>query len=105
MSDTPRRPIVVLLTSNWISMLGVALATTAGFSWLFALPIQLRGHTNNPYIGIVVFILIPIVLVAGLALIAFRDFPCTAAYRAPRASADGGGTAGRHSEVRDLLRR
>ena len=74
MSDTPRRPTVVLLTSNWISMLGVALATTAGFSWLFALPIQLRGHTNNPYIGIVVFILIPIVLVAGLALIALGIF-------------------------------
>jgi nitrate/TMAO reductase-like tetraheme cytochrome c subunit len=55
-------------------MLGVALATTAGFSWLFALPIQLRGHTNNPYIGIVVFILIPIILVAGLALIALGIF-------------------------------
>jgi hypothetical protein len=51
-------------------MLGVALVTTAGFSWLFALPIQLRGHTNNPYIGIVVFILIPVILVLGLVLIA-----------------------------------
>ena len=50
-------------------MLGVALVTTAGFSWLFTLPTQLRGNANNPYIGIVVFILIPIVLVAGLVLI------------------------------------
>jgi hypothetical protein len=33
-------------------MLGVALATTAGFSWLFVLPVQFRGHTNNLYIGI-----------------------------------------------------
>jgi hypothetical protein len=55
-------------------MLGVALATTAGFSWLFALPIQLRGHTNNPYIGIVVFILIPVILVVGLLLIALGIF-------------------------------
>jgi hypothetical protein len=51
-------------------MLGVALATTAGFSWLFALPIQVRGQTDNPYIGILAFILIPVILVAGLLLIA-----------------------------------
>ena len=55
-------------------MVGVALVTTAGFSWLFALPIQLRGRTSNPYIGIVVFILIPIVLVVGLLLIALGIF-------------------------------
>jgi len=64
----------VLLTSNWISMLGVALATTAGFSWLFALPTQLRGHTNNPYIGIFVFVLIPVLLIIGLGLIALGVF-------------------------------
>ena len=74
MSDNPKRPIVVLLTSNWISMLGVALATTAGFSWLFALPTQLRGHTNNPYIGIFVFVLIPVLLIIGLGLIALGVF-------------------------------
>ena len=32
MSDDPKRPILVLLTSHWISMLGVALVTTEGFS-------------------------------------------------------------------------
>ncbi|HVO99413.1 MAG TPA: NapC/NirT family cytochrome c [Bryobacteraceae bacterium] len=70
MSDDPKRPILALLTSHWVSMLGVALVTTAGFSWLFVLPLQVRGHTDNPYIGIVVFIVIPAVLVFGLALIA-----------------------------------
>ncbi len=70
MNDNPKRPILMLLTSHWVSMLGVALVTTAGFSWLFALPTQLRGHTDNPYIGIVDFIVIPAVLVMGLALIA-----------------------------------
>src|SRR5271165_2525517 len=70
MSEDPKRPIFALLTSHWISMLGVALVTTAGFSWLFVLPIQVRGHTNNPYIGIVVFILIPAILFFGLTLIA-----------------------------------
>ena len=74
MSDDPKRPILVLLTSHWISLMGVAFVTTAGFSWLFVLPIQLRGHTNNPYIGIVVFILIPIIFVFGLVLIALGVF-------------------------------
>jgi nitrate/TMAO reductase-like tetraheme cytochrome c subunit len=74
MSEDPKRPILLLLTSHWIGMLGVATVTTAGFSWLFALPIQLRGHTSSPYIGIVVFILIPIVFIAGLLLIALGIF-------------------------------
>ena len=74
MSEDPKRPILMLLTSHWVSMLGVALVTTAGFSWLFVLPIQVRGHTSNPYIGIVVFLLIPAVLVLGLVLIALGIF-------------------------------
>ena len=69
-NDNPKRPILMLLTSHWVSMLGVALVTTAGFSWLFAAPTELRGHTSNPYIGIVLFIIIPVVFVAGLMLIA-----------------------------------
>ena len=32
-----KRPNLVLLTSHWVSMLGVALVTTVGFSWLFVL--------------------------------------------------------------------
>ena len=65
-----KRPILVLLTSNWISMLGAALVTLAGFSWLFILPLNLRGAgVNNPYIGLLVFIAIPIVFFAGLILI------------------------------------
>jgi nitrate/TMAO reductase-like tetraheme cytochrome c subunit len=65
-----QRPILVLLTSSWISMLGAALVTLAGFSWLFVLPLNLRGAgVNNPYIGLLVFIAIPIVFFAGLVLI------------------------------------
>lgn len=70
MSNDQKHSILALLTSNWISMLGVAVVTTAGFSWLFALPLQLRGHTGNPYIGIVVFIFIPVIFVVGLVLTA-----------------------------------
>jgi len=64
-----KRPILVLLTSSWISMLGAALVTLAGFSWLFVLPLNISGHVANPYIGLLVFIAIPIVFFAGLLLI------------------------------------
>jgi len=65
-----KRPILVLLTSHWISMLGATLVTLAGFSWLFVLPLNLRGAgVNNPYIGLLIFIAIPIVFFAGLILI------------------------------------
>ena len=50
-------------------MLGVALATTAGFSWLFVLPTQMRGQGQNAYIGLLTAVVIPVVLIFGLALI------------------------------------
>lgn len=60
----------MLLSSHWLCLLGAALATTAGFSWLFALPTQIQGRTSNPYIGILVFVAIPTVLIAGLVFMA-----------------------------------
>src|SRR5262249_27569426 len=74
MNDHPKPPIRMLLTSHWLSMLGTALTTTAGFSWLFVLPLQVQGHTSNPYIGILVFVVIPIVFIAGLIAIAIGVF-------------------------------
>ena len=74
MSDPRKRPILALLTSHWVTMLGVALVTSAGFSWLFVLPLQLRGHASNPYIGLLVFIFIPVLFVLGLVLIALGIF-------------------------------
>jgi len=64
-----KRSFIVLLASHWVSMLGVALATTAGFSWLFVLPQHVRGRVDNPYIGILIFLIIPAILFLGLALI------------------------------------
>ena len=69
MSEQAKRPVLVLLSSHWISMAGVALVTLAGFSWLFVLPVNIRGHIGNPYIGLLVFIAIPIVFFLGLVLI------------------------------------
>lgn len=68
-SGNEKRPVLILLTSHWISMAGVALVTLAGISWLFALPQQLGGRVSNPYIGLLLFGAIPAVFFAGLALI------------------------------------
>ena len=69
MPDPQKQPIIVVLTSHWVTMAGVALVTLAGFSWLFALPANMRGNVSNPYIGLLTFIAIPIVFFAGLILI------------------------------------
>jgi len=63
------RPVVSLLTTHWVGMLGVALVTTAGCSWLFVLPAHMRGRVDNPYIGLLAFVGIPIIFFLGLFLI------------------------------------
>jgi NapC/NirT cytochrome c family, N-terminal region len=62
------RPAWFVLTRHWLSLAGVALVTTAGISWLFVLPLNIRGHAN-PYVGIVFFLILPVVFFTGLALI------------------------------------
>ncbi len=68
MSENPDRSVLVVLASHWLSLLGAGLVTTAVFSWLFVLPVHLRGNTSNPYIGLLVFIFIPVIFFIGLAL-------------------------------------
>jgi NapC/NirT cytochrome c family, N-terminal region len=69
MNDASQRPAWFLLTRHWVSLLGLALVATALISWLFVLPQEIRGHVDNPYIGIVVFLVLPVVFFIGLALI------------------------------------
>jgi len=69
MNDMNNRPAWFILTRHWLSLVGAALVTTAVISWLFVLPQQIRGHVDNPYIGIVIFLVIPVVFFIGLALI------------------------------------
>jgi nitrate/TMAO reductase-like tetraheme cytochrome c subunit len=69
MSSTSPRPAWYLLTQHWLSLVGTALIATALISWLFVLPLQIRGNTSNPYVGIIVFLILPIVFFAGLALV------------------------------------
>jgi len=57
------------LSNNPISLTGVVLVTTAGVLWLFLLPTYLRGLVAHPYMGILLFLMLPGVFFAGLALI------------------------------------
>jgi nitrate/TMAO reductase-like tetraheme cytochrome c subunit len=69
MPATTDRPAWFVLTRHWLSLVGAFLVTTAGISWLFVLPLQIRGHVDNPYIGIVLFLILPVVFFVGLVLI------------------------------------
>jgi len=52
-----------------VGLAGSAIVTTAVLSFLFVLPLQIRGHVDNPYIGIVVFLILPVLFFVGLLLI------------------------------------
>jgi len=69
MQSQHTRPVWLLLTQHWLSLAGAALVVTALVSWLFVLPLHIRGHADNPYVGIIAFLVIPVVFFAGLALI------------------------------------
>jgi nitrate/TMAO reductase-like tetraheme cytochrome c subunit len=69
MNATTGRPVWYLLTLHWLSLTGAALVATAFVSWLVVLPQTTRGHADNPYLGIVVFLIVPVIFFAGLALI------------------------------------
>ena len=68
------RPFLMAVSSHWVSLAGLALALTALISWMFVLPVHVRGHVGNPYIGILVFIMIPAIFFAGLGLIPLGIF-------------------------------
>jgi nitrate/TMAO reductase-like tetraheme cytochrome c subunit len=68
------KPVLAFLTSHWLSMLGASLVTIAGCSWLLLMPVHIGGTVKNPYLGILIFFVIPAVFFAGLALIPVGAF-------------------------------
>src|SRR5689334_7119875 len=64
-----RRLPVIYLASNLTSLIGVVLVTTAGILWMMLLPSLWRGESGNTYLGIPIFMLLPTMFIAGLALI------------------------------------
>jgi len=65
---------LIYLSNTWISLTGVVIVTTAGVFWLFLLPFSLRGAITHPYIGILIFLLLPAVFILGLVLIPLGIF-------------------------------
>ena len=68
------RPFLVAVSSHWVSLTGLALSLTALISWMFVLPVHVRGHVDNPYIGVLVFVMIPAIFFAGLGLVPLGIF-------------------------------
>jgi len=60
---------VVHLSNNWISLIGVVVVTTATVLWVLLLPATLRGNVSNPYFGIVLYLVLPVVFIGGLLII------------------------------------
>lgn len=60
---------VVHLSNNWISLIVVVVVTTATVLWVLLLPTTLRGNVSNPYFGIVLYLVLPMVFIGGLLII------------------------------------
>lgn len=69
MNEKPYRPILVLMTVNWMTMAGSALVTFAIVSWLFLIPVHASGEFSNPYTGLLAFVAVPVILFLGLILV------------------------------------
>jgi hypothetical protein len=59
---------VVYLSNNLLSLAGVVLTTTSAVFWLFLLPSTLQHEVDNPYTGILTFLMLPAVFFGGLIL-------------------------------------
>jgi hypothetical protein len=71
MTATTLHGFLAIITRHWLSSVGAGLVTTSAICWLLVLPSQMRGHVSNPYIGILLFVILPIAFIGGLLLIPF----------------------------------
>ncbi|MGZ3479865.1 MAG: NapC/NirT family cytochrome c [Myxococcaceae bacterium] len=63
------RDFVFLATRQWISAIGVALATIASISFLVILAMELGGVEIGNYRGLISYLILPAIFVVGLLLI------------------------------------
>ena len=54
---------------NPVSLLGIAIATAMAWVFLALFALSLLGYLDNPYIGLVLFVAIPVAFVIGLLVI------------------------------------
>jgi nitrate/TMAO reductase-like tetraheme cytochrome c subunit len=60
---------IVYLSNNLISLIGVVIVTTAAVLWLLLLPSSFHMEGQNPYLGILSWLILPGVFIFGLILI------------------------------------
>lgn len=60
---------LVHLSNNVISLVGVVIVTTATVFLFFLAPTMWGGKVDNPYLGILIFMIMPAIFIAGLLLI------------------------------------
>ena len=65
----PLRTFFKAITSNGVGLLGAALTTAAAILFLSLFVIESLGFEGGPYLGILTFVVIPSLFVAGLLLI------------------------------------
>lgn len=63
------RPRLAAALRNAISAIGVALTTASAFLFLILIALQGLGFLENPYTGILVFVLVPALFLVGLLII------------------------------------
>ena len=63
------RSVLAAALRNRLSGIGVALTTASALLFLFLVALELLGFLTNPYVGIIIFVLVPALFVLGLLLI------------------------------------
>lgn len=63
------RPVIARVLSSRLSAIGVALTTASALLFLILLALDLSGALQNPYDGILIFLIMPALFVLGLILI------------------------------------
>jgi hypothetical protein len=72
------------LVHNWVSYSGAVIAGVSGLLILFLLITSLISGLPNPYLGILLFLVLPAMLIAGLVLIPFGMYVRWRAHRTDR---------------------
>jgi nitrate/TMAO reductase-like tetraheme cytochrome c subunit len=65
------RPFFARVLKNRVSATGVALTTASALLFVALVVLEVAGVLENPYAGLVVFVMVPALFVAGLLLIPF----------------------------------
>ena len=62
-------PKIPSLWQNYISLMGIVIATASILAIILLFLLELTAHTESPYLGILIYILLPSALVFGLFVI------------------------------------